>query len=264
MNLAIRGLSVDLGKTHANTFANDQFPDLKFDFIMANPPFNVSDWDGEKYENDIRWKYGRPPVGNANYAWLQHMLWKLKPGGHAGIVLSNGSMSSNTSGEGDIRKEMIKNDVIEIMIALPGQLFLNTQIPCCLWFLTNDKSKNGRDRRNETLFIDARNLGVMQKKVLRVLRSEDIKKISDTVNCWRNGDNYKDIKGFCKSSNYNEIKDNSFALTPGLYVGFEDEEEDKISYEEKMKILSDNFKKISRKSSDLDKEIENFFKKLGF
>ena len=247
MNLAIRGLSVDLGKTHANTFANDQFPDLKFDFIMANPPFNVSDWDGEKYENDIRWKYGRPPVGNANYAWLQHMLWKLKPGGHAGIVLSNGSMSSNTSGEGDIRKEMIKNDVIEIMIALPGQLFLNTQIPCCLWFLTNDKSKNGRDRRNETLFIDARNLGVMQKKVLRVLRSEDIKKISDTVNCWRNGDNYKDIKGFCKSSNYNEIKDNSFALTPGLYVGFEDEEEDKISYEEKMKILSDNFKKSQEK-----------------
>ena len=191
MNLAIRGLSVDLGKTHANTFANDQFQDLKFDYILANPPFNISDWGGEKYENDVRWKYGRPPVGNANYAWLQHILWKLKSSGQAGIVLANGSMSSNTSDEGQIRKAMIKGDVVEVMIALPGQLFLNTQIPCCLWFVTNDKTKNGRDRRNETLFIDARNLGTMQTRALKVLTNSDIQNIEDTVSSWRKNKNYE-------------------------------------------------------------------------
>ena len=180
MNLAIRGFSVDLGKTHADTFANDQFQDLKFDYIMANPPFNISDWGGEKYENDVRWKYGRPPIGNANYAWLQHMLWKLNPGGQAGIVLSNGSMSSNTSGEGDIRKAMIEGDVVEIMISLPGQLFLNTPVPCCLWFLTNDKTKNGRRKKKEILFIDAKNLGSMKTRVLKVLTTDDIQKFSNT------------------------------------------------------------------------------------
>ena len=255
MNLAIRGLSVDLGKSHANTFANDQFQDLKFDYIMANPPFNVSDWGGEKYETDVRWKYGRPPVGNANYAWLQHMLWKLKSGGQAGIVLSNGSMSSNSSGEGQIREAMIKGDVIEIMIALPGQLFLNTQIPCCLWFLTNDKTKNGRDRRNETLFIDAKKLGIMETRVLRVFREEDIEKIADTVISWRNGNNFKEVKGFCKSSSTSDIEKNNFILTPGRYVGFEDDEGDEVSFGEKYKNLVSEFLLLNEKDKILSKKI---------
>jgi len=264
MNLAIRGLSVDLGKTHANTFANDQFPDLKFDYIMANPPFNISDWGGEKYENDVRWKYGRPPVGNANYAWLQHMLWKLTPEGQAGIVLSNGSMSSNTSGEGDIRKAMIEGDVVEVMISLPGQLFLNTQIPCCLWFLTNNKSINGRDRRKETLFIDARNLGTMKTRVLKVLTNKDIQKIATTVSSWRKGDGYENIKGFCKSSNNDEILKNSYVLTPGRYVGFAEEEDNNAIYEEKMRELSKNYKKLNDESIKLDQEIKLSLKKIGF
>ena len=264
MNLAIRGFSVDLGKTHADTFAKDQFPDLKFDYIMANPPFNISDWGGEKYENDVRWKFGTPPVGNANYAWLQHMLWKLKPDGQAGIVLANGSMSSNTSGEGDIRKKMIEGDVVEIMIALPGQLFLNTQIPCCLWFLTNDKTKNGRDRRKETLFIDARNLGTMETRVLKVLKIDDIQKIEKIVSSWRNGIDYEDITGFCKSSKNEEIKNNSYVLTPGSYVGFAEEQFDAYSFEKKMRELSDELNQISEENLDLDKKIKSNLKKIGF
>ena len=264
MNLAIRGLAVDLGNTHGDTFSNDQFPDLKFDYIMANPPFNISDWGGEKYENDVRWNYGRPPEGNANYAWLQHMLWKLKPGGNAGIVLANGSMSSNTSGEGEIRKAMIKKDVVEVMISLPGQLFLNTQIPCCLWFVTNDKTKNGRDRRNETLFIDARNLGTMQTRALKVLTNSDIQNIEDTVSSWRKNKNYKDIKGFCKSSNLEEIKKNDFILTPGKYVGFVDEEIDSISFEIKMETLSKEIKSLNEENNELSKKIFKNLKNIGF
>jgi len=262
MNLAIRGLSVDLGQSHANTFANDQFPDLKFDYIMANPPFNISDWGGEKFENDVRWKYGRPPVGNANYAWLQHMLWKLTPGGQAGIVLSNGSMSTNTTGEGDIRKAMIEGDVVEIMISLPGQLFLNTQIPCCLWFLTNDKSKNGRDRRNETLFIDARNLGKMETRVLKIFTKEDIQKISNTVSSWRRGENYKDINGYCKSSNTKEIEKNNYILTPGRYVGFEDVIEDRIDFNKKLKKLYSDYKNIKSQQIEIDLELDDILNKI--
>ena len=250
MNLAIRGLSVDLGKNPADTFSNDQFLDLKFDYIMANPPFNISDWGGEKYENDVRWQYGKPPLGNANYAWLQHMLWKLKETGQAGIVLANGSMSSNTSGENEIRKSMIKGDVVEIMISLPGQLFLNTQIPCCLWFLAKNKTKNGRDRRNEVLFIDARNLGEMKTRVLKILSNNDINKISKTVSSWRKGNTYKDEIGFCKSSTIDEIEKNNFILTPGRYVGFSDDN-DEIDYNKKnlelikkLEILQTNNKKI--------------------
>ena len=250
MNLAIRGLSVDLGKNPADTFSNDQFLDLKFDYIMANPPFNISDWGGEKYENDVRWQYGKPPLGNANYAWLQHMLWKLKETGQAGIVLANGSMSSNTSGENEIRKSMIKGDVVEIMISLPGQLFLNTQIPCCLWFLAKNKTKNGRDRRNEVLFIDARNLGEMKTRVLKILSNNDINKISKTVSSWRKGNTYKDEIGFCKSSKIDEIEKNNFILTPGRYVGFSDDN-DEIDYNKKnlelikkLEILQTNNKKI--------------------
>jgi type I restriction enzyme M protein len=262
MNLAIRGLAVDLGKTHGDTFANDQFPDLKFDYIMANPPFNISDWGGEKYENDVRWKYGRPPVANANYAWLQHMLWKLKLGGQAGIVLANGSMTSNSSGEGEIRKAMIKGDVVEIMISLPGQLFLNTPIPCCLWFLTNDKTKNGRDRRNETLFIDAKSLGTKKTKVLKILTKEDIKKISNTVSSWRKGEDYRDIKGFCKSSTTNEIKENEFALNTGRYIDLEDEESDGITFEENIINLSKELENLNKESFELSNIIKENLKKI--
>ena len=262
MNLAIRGFSVDLGKSHADTFANDQFPDLKFDYIMANPPFNISDWGGEKYENDVRWKYGRPPVGNANYAWLQHILWKLKLGGQAGIILSNGSMSSKTSDEGKIRKAMIQGDVIEVMIALPGQLFLNTQIPCCLWFLTNDKTKNGRDRRNETLFIDARKLGTMKTRALKVLTQEDILTIANTVASWKKDENYNDIKGFCKSSNYEDIEKNEFVLTPGRYVGFEEEIDDGVPFEQKVSKLNDELLKLTIDGNELTKKIESNLKKI--
>ena len=262
MNLAIRGFSVDLGKSHGDTFANDQFPDLKFDYIMANPPFNISEWGGEKYENDVRWKYGRPSAGNANYAWLQHMLWKLKAGGQAGIVLANGSMNSNTSGEGEIREKMIKGDVVEIMISLPDKLFLNTQIPCCLWFLTNDKTKNGRDRRNETLFIDAKNLGTMQTKALKVLTDEDIKKLEDTVLLWRKGESYKNIKGFCQSSTNEEIKKNGYVLIPARYVGFEDEKSDGIPFHKKFQKLLTEFNLHKDKANELDPKIFHVLNKI--
>lgn len=241
MNLAIRGFSADLGKEPGDTFGRDQFPDLKFDYIMANPPFNISDWGGEKYESDPRWKFGRPPVGNANYAWLQHMLWKLRPGGQAGVVLANGSMSSYTGGEGQIREAMVRGDVVEVMVALPGQLFLNTQIPVCLWFLTNDKTMNGRDRRGETLFIDARKLGSMETRVLKVLTDEDIAKIQETVQSWKTGEGYEDVAGFCKSASLEEIEENGFVLTPGRYVGALNIEDDEVAFDERIETL---FKKL--------------------
>jgi len=262
MNLAIRGLAADLGKEPGDTFGNDQHPDTKFDYIIANPPFNISDWGGEKYEDDPRWVYGRPPVGNANYAWLQHILWKLGPGGQAGVVLANGSMSSNTGGEGEIRKAMIEGDVVEIMIALPGQLFLNTQIPVCLWFLTNDKTKNGRNRKDETLFIDARNLGTMETRVLKVLTNKDIQKIQHTVSSWRAGNGYEDIEGYCKSSTKEEIKTNNFILTPGRYVGFEDQDDDGVSFDEKIKLLNSQYEDISSSSNILDKKIKEILNKI--
>ncbi len=264
MNLAIRGFAADLGKEPGDTFAKDQHPDTKFDYIIANPPFNISDWGGEKYEDDPRWVYGRPPVGNANYAWLQHMLWKLRPGGQAGVVLANGSMSSNTGGEGQIREAMVRGDVVEVMIALPGQLFLNTQIPVCLWFLTNDKSANGRDRSNETLFIDARNLGTMETRVLKVLTDEDIQKVQDTVSSWRTGEGYEDIEGYCKSSTTEEIEKNGFVLTSGRYVGFVDEDDDGVAFEEKMELLTNKLTELTESSSDLSKVIKDNLAKIGY
>ena len=262
MNLAIRGFAADLGKEPGDTFAKDQHPDTKFDYIIANPPFNISDWGGEKYEDDPRWVYGRPPVGNANYAWLQHMLWKLRPGGQAGIVLANGSMSSNTSSEGEIREAMIKGDVVEVMVALPGQLFLNTQIPVCLWFLTNDKTANGRDRKNETLFIDARNLGTMETRVLKVLTDEDIQKVQDTVSSWRTGEGYEDVEGYCKSSTTEEIEKNGFVLTPGRYVGFADEEDDGVPFEDKINALISEYSSLNNDAKIREQQIDKFLDKL--
>ncbi len=263
MNLAIRGFASDLGKEPADTFARDQHPDVKFDYILANPPFNISDWGGEKYQDDPRWKFGTPPPGNANYAWLQHILWKLAPGGQAGIVLANGSMASNTSGEGDIRKAMIQQDTVEIMISLPSNLFFNVTIPVCLWFLTNDKTKNGRDRSNETLFIDARDLGVMKTRILKVLTDQDIKKIANTVLSWRKGKGYEDIKGFCKSSKTKEIEKSNYALIPGKYVGFKDEETDNIDSHERLKSLKSRLNKLQQDGSKLYKQIEKDLLKIS-
>lgn len=263
MNLAIRGFAADLGKEPADTFARDQFPDVKFDYIMANPPFNISDWGGEKYETDPRWQFGRPPVGNANYAWLQHILWKLRPGGQAGVVLANGSMSSNAGGEGQIREAMVRADVVEVMVALPGQLFLNTQIPVCLWFLTTDKRMHGRDRRGETFFIDARQSGTMETRVLKVFTDEDIAKIADTVQSWKTGEGYEDVAGFCKSASLEEIKKNGFVLTPGRYVGAAFDKQDGEPFDKKTRRLATDLSNLRKQGHKLDQTIASNLKALG-
>ena len=253
MNLAIRGFAADLGKEPDDTFARDQFPDLKFDYVMANPPFNISKWGGEKYESDPRWRFGRPPVGNANYAWLQHIFWKLRPGGSAGVILANGSMSTNSGGEGQIREAMVNGDVVEVMVALPGKLFLNTQIPVCLWFMTNDKTKNGRDRRGETLFIDARQLGTMETRVLKIFTDEDIAKIADTVQAWKSGVDYEDVPGFCKSASLEDIRTHGYVLTPGRYVGTGDvDEEFSINFNSKISQLHTTLLSLHEEGKTLD------------
>ena len=268
MNLAIRGLSSNLGPEPADTFARDQFPDDKFDHILANPPFNISDWGGEQYEGDRRWVYGRPPVGNANTAWLQHILWKLRPGGQAGVVLANGSMSSNQSGEGEIRAAMVRGDVVEVMVALPGQLFLNTSIPVCLWFLTNDKTTRGRDRRRETLFIDARQLGAMATRVNRVLTDEDIARIANTVHAWRGdgevAESYGNIPGFCHSATVAEIEKNGFVLTPGRYVGAAHQEGDDEPFVPRMERLVAQLHQQQAEAARLDAAIAANLARLGF
>ena len=251
MNLAIRSISANLGQTPADTFFKDQHLDLKADFIMANPPFNQKAWrDKNQLTNDARWAgYPTPPAGNANYAWILHMLSKLSVSGTAGFVLANGSMSSNTSGEGEIRQQIINNDLVDCMIALPGQLFYTTQIPVCLWFLTKNKTaqtftdKRGshRNRTGETLFIDARGLGSMLDRVHKELTTDDISKITQTYHAWRgeakDGD-YQDILGYCKSASIAEIKANDFVLTPGRYVGVEEEPDDSEAFEIAMQDLS--------------------------
>ena len=286
MNLAIRGIDAKLEL--GDTFLNDRHPDLKADFILANPPFNVSDWNGEQLRDDIRWKYGLPPVGNANYAWLQHFIHKLSPTGTAGIVLANGSMNSNTGGEGEIRKNMIEANIVDCMVALPGQLFYSTQIPVCLWFIARDK-KNGRfrDRRGQTLFIDARKMGTMVDRVHRELTDEDIKKIADTYHAWRTfgphpasghplpvGEGrregnrgmaaYADIPGFCKSGTIEEIRKHGYVLTPGRYVGAAPQEEDDEPFEEKMQRLVAQLREQQAESAKLDKAIAKNLKELGY
>ncbi|MBS0176881.1 MAG: SAM-dependent DNA methyltransferase, partial [Nitrospira sp.] len=224
MNLAIRGMDFNLGKEPADTFHRDQHPDLRADYVLANPPFNISDWGGDRLLDDKRWGHGTPPAGNANYAWLQHILHHLGPRGTAGVVLANGSMSSNQNNEGVIRKAMVEADVVEVMVALPPQLFFNTQIPACLWFLTRDKSKGGRDRRGEVLFIDARKLGRMETRVNRVFDDEDVDRIAGTVHRWRGdceagtGVAYADVPGFCRAVKLAEIAEHGHVLTPGRYV----------------------------------------------
>jgi type I restriction enzyme M protein len=248
MNLAVRGIDADIKWNSEGTFHKNELPDLRADFILANPPFNISDWGGERLREDARWKFGAPPAGNANYAWLQHILHHLAPTGTAGVVLANGSMSSTQSGEGEMRKAMIEGEVIDCMIALPGQLFYSTQIPACLWFLAKDKS-NGiardrklRDRRGEILFIDARKLGFMLDRTRREFSDEDVSRIAEAYHAWRLGEGYTDIPGFCNSASLEEIRSHGHVLTPGRYVGAEAAEEDETPFAERFSALQDQLK----------------------
>jgi type I restriction enzyme M protein len=268
MNLAIRGIDGNLGGQNADSFHNDLHKDLKADFIIANPPFNMSDWGGERLREDSRWDYGTPPTGNANYAWVMHMIHHLSSQGVAGFVLANGSMSSNQSGEGEIRKAIIEADLVDCMVALPGQLFYNTQIPACLWFLARNK-KNGkfRNRTEETLFIDARKMGVLIDRVHRELTDEEIAKIAQTYHAWRGekeAGKYEDIAGFCKSAKLEEIAAHGYVLTPGRYVGAEEVEDDDEAFEEKMLHLTQKLEKQFEESARLEAAIRENFRGLGY
>ncbi|MFB3789310.1 MAG: type I restriction-modification system subunit M [bacterium] len=269
MNLAIRGIEGNLGKEHADSFHRDLHPDLKADYVLANPPFNDSDWRGGLLRDDKRWKFGIPPAGNANFAWVQHFIHHLAPTGIAGFVLANGSMSSNQSGEGEIRKAIIDADLVDCMVAMPGQLFYSTQIPVCLWFIARDK-KNGkmRDRRGQVLFIDARKLGTMIDRVHRELTGEDIRKIADTYHAWRGykgcKKKYEDIPGFCKSATVVDIRSHGYVLTPGRYVGAEAAEEDDEPFEEKMRRLTMTLKEQCAEGALLEKEIWKNLEGLGY
>jgi type I restriction enzyme M protein len=266
MNLAIRGLAGEIAWNDQGSFLKDAFPNLKADFVLANPPFNDGDWLGELLRDDVRWKYGVPPVSNANFAWVQHFIHHLSPKGIAGFVLANGSMSSNTGGEGEIRKNIIEDDLVDCMIALPGQLFYNTMIPCCLWFITRDKKNNNyRNRSGETLFIDCRNMGVMKDRRHREITDEEIKKIAGTYHEWKSKNGkYKDIKGFCKSATLEEIRKNDYVLTPGRYVGTEVVEEDDETFEEKMKKLTKELGEQFEEAEKLEREIRKNLKGLGY
>jgi len=263
--LAIRGIdaNIELG----DTFMNDKFPELKVDYVIANPPFNVSDYSINNAETH-KWKYGLPPQGNANYAWLQHFISKLAPYGAAGIVLANGSMSSEIATEGEIRKAMIEADLVDCMVALPSQLFYNTQIPACLWFLNRNKTETTkfRNRSNEILFIDAREHGSMISRKQRELTDKDIAEISETYHKWR-GKNakkeYKDIPGFCKSANIEDVRKNKYILTPGRYIDFKQAEDDGIAFEEKMKTLTETLAKQMQKANELDNAIKENLQKIG-
>jgi type I restriction enzyme M protein len=279
MNMAIRGMDFDFGKEPANSFTRDQHPDLRADFVMANPPFNMKEWKDGVADDDVRWKYGVPPAGNANFAWLQHMVHHLAPNGSLALLLANGSMSSNTNNEGEIRKALIEADLVECMVALPGQLFTNTQIPACIWFLTRTKAaRNGwRDRRSETLFIDARNLGYMKDRVLRDFAPDDIQKIADTFHAWKRsspssalvGDGrgeggYQDIPGFCKAAKLDDIKKHDYVLTPGRYVGAAAQEEDDEPFEDKMARLTAQLNEEFVESARLEAAIRENLRRLGY
>ncbi len=289
MNLAIRGIEGQIA--HGDSFHNDRHPDLKADFILANPPFNVSDWGGERLVEDKRWQYGTPPKGNANFGWVQHMVHHLAPKGVAGFVLANGSMSSNQSGEGEIRRNLIEADLVDCMVALPGQLFYSTQIPACLWFLARDRHVqpfpsgrgagvrgNGfRNRRGEILFIDARKLGRMVDRTHRELTDEDVARITHTYHTWCKNlplplgegwgegvSSYTDVPGFCKSATLEEVRKHGHVLTPGRYVGAEPQEEDEEPFENKMKRLTDQLREQQAEAAKLDKTIADNLKALGF
>ena len=262
MNLALRQIEADLGTHNADSFHEDLHRTLKADFILANPPFNVSDWGGERIQEDVRWRYGTPPTGNANYAWLQHMIHHLNPsGGVCGTVLANGSLSSNTSNEGNIRKNMLNGDIVECIVSMPGQLFYSTGIPVCLWILRKGKTEI---TTNKVLFIDARNLGHMIDRKVRELSEDDIKKIADTYHTWRNDEEYENVQGFCKSATIGEIEENDYILTPGRYVGIEEVEDDGIPFEEKMTQLTTELYGLFEESHKLENEICKKLEAIGF
>ena len=270
MNLAIRGIEGQIA--WGDSFHNDLHPDLRADYILANPPFNVSDWGGDRLRDDKRWEHGVPPVGNANFAWVQHFLYHLAPRGTAGFVLANGSMSSNQSNEGEIRKNLVEADLVDCMVALPGQLFHSTQIPACLWFLSRGRH-NGqhRDRLGEVLFIDARKLGYLEDRTHRSLSEEDITRIADTYHAWRSAeaatdyaDDYADIPGFCKSASLEEVRKHGHVLTPGRYVGAAAQEDDGEPFQEKMARLTAQWREQQAEAQRLDAAIAENLDKLGF
>jgi len=284
MNLAIRGIEANLGGQHADSFHSDLHKTLKTDFLLANPPFNDSDWGGDRLREDVRWKFGVPPEGNANFAWVQHFIHHLAPNGIAGFVLANGSMSSNQSGEGEIRKAIIEADIVDCMIALPGQLFYGTQIPACLWFIARDKSgaptkgsRSLRDRRGETLFVDARQMGTMVDRTHRELTDDDIAKIAGTYHAWRGESplplgegqgegvaEYRDIPGYCKGATLDDIREHGYVLTPGRYVGAPESKADDEPFEDKMERLTSELSDQFAESKHLEDEIRKNLKGLGF
>jgi len=268
MNLAIRGLDANLGGQHADSFHNDLHKYLRANFILANPPFNMRDWGGERLREDARWKHGIPPVNNANYAWIQHFIYHLSPTGIAGFVMANGSMSTNTSNEGEIRKAMIEADLVDCMITLPGQLFYTTQIPVCLWFVARNK-KNGkfRNRSGETLFIDARKMGALIDRTHRDLSDEEINRIAGTYHAWRgekDAGEYEDVPGFWISATTDEIKEHGYVLTPGRYVGAAEIEDDGILFEEKMAELSAKLYEQFAEADQLEATIRKNLEGLGY
>lgn len=287
MNMAIRGIDFNFGKQPADTFLNDQHPDLRADYVMANPPFNISEWWDGKLEGDPRWVYGTPPKSNANFAWVQHMLYHLAPTGSMALLLANGSMSSNTKGEGDIRRALVEADLVECMLALPGQLFTNTQIPACVWFLTKNKKARSpspglqppsptgrgaggegaaglRDRTGEVLFIDARQLGYMKDRVLRDFTPADLEKISGTFRAWKRGKGYADIPGFCKSVDLAEVRQHGHILTPGRYVGAEETQDNGESFDELMPKLVEELNAQFAESAKLERAIKENLRGLGY
>ena len=258
MNLAIRGIDADLGQYNADTFFNDCHPTLRADYIMANPPFNLSDWGADKLQDDVRWKYGIPPAGNANFAWMQHMIYHLAPNGRIGMVLANGSLSSQSGGEGEIRKNIVNADLVDCIVAMPSQLFYTTQIPVSLWFLSKNKSQKGK-----TLFIDARKMGTMVTRKLREFTDDDIKKIADTYKAFADG-TLEDVKGFCAVVGTDEIAKQDYILTPGRYVGIEEQEADDEPFDAKMTRLTGELSAMFAKSHELEEEIRKNMGAIGY
>ena len=258
MNLTIRGLDADLGPYHADTFTNDLHPTLKADFILANPPFNYHPWGQENLKDDPRWKYGLPPAGNANFAWIQHMIHHLAPNGKIGLVLANGALSTQSSGEGEIRKKIIEADLIEGIIAMPPQLFYSVTIPVTLWFITRNKKQ-----KNKTVFIDARKMGHMVDRKHRDLSDEDIQKLAGTVEAFQNG-SLEDVKGFCAVATLDDIAKQDYILTPGRYVGIEEQEDDGEPFEEKMARLTSELSEMFKKSHELEDEIRKKLGEIGY
>ena len=258
MNMAIRGIDADFGAYHADTFFNDLHKTLRADFIMANPPFNLSNWGQDKLQEDVRWKYGVPPAGNANFAWIQHMIYHLAPNGKIGLVLANGALSTQSSGEGEIRKRIIEDDLIEGIVAMPTQLFYSVTIPVTLWFISKNKQQKGK-----TLFIDARKMGYMVDRKHRDFTDEDIKKLADTFTAFQEG-TLEEVKGFCAVASTEDIAAQDYILTPGRYVGIEEQEDDGEPFDEKMKRLTSELSEMFAKSHELEDEIREKLGAIGY